>query len=111
MKVLFAVNDDNISNSIITKYQQKFKEIITSKNVYYFKAIIKEMVSFFSCRIATLLNDMFVYWFGCNVLHLNDFIVKCIAQVIIIVLNFILSKLIVFRKKKNTKEEEKKNEN
>ena len=76
-----------------------------------FKAIMKEMFSFFSCRIATMLNDMFVYWFGCNVLHLNDFIVKCIAQVIIIVLNFILSKLIVFRKKKNTKEEEEKNEN
>ena len=45
MKVLFAVNDDNISNSVITKYQQKFKEIITSKNVYYFKAIIKELQS------------------------------------------------------------------
>ena len=46
MKVLFAVNDDNISTSVITKYQQKFKEIITSKNVYYFKAIIKELQSF-----------------------------------------------------------------
>ena len=68
-----------------------------------FKAIMKEMFSFFSCRIATMLNDMFVYWFGCNVLHWNDFIVKCIAQVIIIVLNFILSKLIVFKKKEKHK--------
>ena len=33
MKVLFAVNDDNISNSVITKYQQKYKEIITSKSL------------------------------------------------------------------------------
>ena len=43
MKVLFAVSNDNVSNSIIKKYQQKYKEIITSKNVYYFNAIIKEL--------------------------------------------------------------------
>ena len=43
MKVLFAVSNDNISSSIIKKYQEKYKEIITSKNVYYFNAIIKEL--------------------------------------------------------------------
>ena len=43
MKVLFAVSNDNISNSIIKNYQDKYKEIITSKNVYYFNAIIKEL--------------------------------------------------------------------
>ena len=41
MKVLFAVSNDNVSSSIIKKYQEKYKEIITSKNVYYFNAIIK----------------------------------------------------------------------
>ena len=43
MKVLFAVSNDNVSSSIIKKYQEKYKEIITSKNVYYFNAIIKEL--------------------------------------------------------------------
>lgn len=43
MKVLFAVSNDNITTSVVSKYQQKFKEIITSKNVYYFNAIIKEL--------------------------------------------------------------------
>lgn len=43
MKVLFAVSNDNISTSVVAKYQQKYKEIITSKNVYYFNAIIKEL--------------------------------------------------------------------
>ena len=43
MKVLFAVSNDNVSSSIIQKYQEKYKEIITSKNVYYFNAIIKEL--------------------------------------------------------------------
>ena len=43
MKVLFAVNNENISESIIKKYQQEYKEIISAKNVYYFNAIIKEL--------------------------------------------------------------------
>ena len=43
MKVLFAVSNENISDSIIKKYQQQYKEIISSKNVYYFNAIVKEL--------------------------------------------------------------------
>lgn len=43
MKVLFAVNDENISTSIVKKYQKKYKEIISYKNVYYFNAILKEL--------------------------------------------------------------------
>lgn len=43
MKVLFAVNNESISESIIKKYQQDYKEIITSKNVYYFDAITREL--------------------------------------------------------------------
>lgn len=43
MKVLFAVNNESVSESIIKKYQQMYKEIILSKNVYYFNAILKEL--------------------------------------------------------------------
>lgn len=43
MKVLFAVNNDNISDAIIKKYQKEYKEIISYKNVYYFNAILKEL--------------------------------------------------------------------
>lgn len=43
MKVLFAVNNEKVSESIMKKYQAKYKEIISAKNVYYFNAIIKEL--------------------------------------------------------------------
>jgi len=43
MKVLFAVSNENISESIIKKYQSMYKGIISSKNVYYFNAILKEL--------------------------------------------------------------------
>ena len=43
MKVLFAVNNDEISDAIVKKYQKEYKEILSYKNVYYFNAILKEL--------------------------------------------------------------------
>jgi len=43
MKVLFAINNDNISDAIVKKYQQIYREILSYKNVYYFNAILKEL--------------------------------------------------------------------
>ena len=43
MKILFAVNNDNISDAIVKKYQKEYKEILSYKNVYYFNAILREL--------------------------------------------------------------------
>lgn len=43
MKVLFAVSNEEISESIVKKYQKEYKQIISYKNVYYFNAIVKEL--------------------------------------------------------------------
>lgn len=43
MKVLFAVSNEEISESIVKKYQKEYKQIISYKNVYYFNAILKEL--------------------------------------------------------------------
>ena len=43
MKVLFAISNEEISESIVKKYQAEYKQIISSKNVYYFNAILKEI--------------------------------------------------------------------
>ncbi len=43
MKVLFAVSNEEISESVVKRYQREYKEIISYKNVYYFNAILKEI--------------------------------------------------------------------
>ncbi|MBR1539626.1 MAG: hypothetical protein IJ629_00295 [Clostridia bacterium] len=43
MKVLFAVNNDKISEAVIKKYPKEYKELLSYKNVYYFNAILKEI--------------------------------------------------------------------
>lgn len=60
----------------------------------------KEIISFYLSRISSLLVDMSIMYILVTILHQPDNIVKLINQVIIILLNYILSKLIVFKKEK-----------
>ena len=61
--------------------------------------MLKEAGSFYVSRLSTLLLDMAVMFVGVTVLGQNDKIVKLIDQVLVTVANYIISKLIVFRKK------------
>ena len=61
---------------------------------------LKEATKFVSSRITTLVLDMFVMWLGVTILHFNDKLLKIISQFLVIIGNYILSKLIVFKKEK-----------
>lgn len=61
---------------------------------------IKEATKFVGSRITTLLLDMFVMYLGVTVLKFNDKIMKIIAQILVIVGNYIISKVFVFKEEK-----------
>lgn len=65
---------------------------------------LKEAGKFFLARVVTLVIDMLIMWVGVTTLHLNDKIMKLISQVVIIVSNYIFSKLFVFKKGKDNGE-------
>ena len=60
---------------------------------------VQEAAKFVLSRVTTLLMEMAIMWLGVTVLGVNDRIVKLVAQVVIILANYVLSKLLVFRKK------------
>lgn len=64
--------------------------------------LLKEAGKFFLSRITTLLMEMGIMAVGVSALGINDKIVKLTTQVIIIFANYILSKLLVFRKRKES---------
>lgn len=68
--------------------------VFKSKN----KKVLKEVSSFVASRLVTLFMDMGLMFLGVTVLKLNDKIIKLVVQVIVIVLNYILSKIFVFKK-------------
>ena len=65
------------------------------------KEEIKVFSLFVSSRITTLLIELIFMFLTVKVLLLNDKISKVIAQIIVIILNYIISKIFVFKKKKN----------
>ncbi|MCI7333062.1 MAG: GtrA family protein [Mollicutes bacterium] len=60
---------------------------------------LKEAISFYGSRIATLLLEMGIMFVFVTILHFNDKIIKLVAQVVITILNYVLSKLLIFKKK------------
>ena len=58
----------------------------------------KEITSFVSSRVMTLLFDMGIMGLFVTILHFNDKTMKLVVQVVVTVLNYVLSKLFVFKK-------------
>lgn len=84
--------------AVLFAYITNRKFVFESKN----KNKIKELISFFSARIATLLLEMFIMWFFITLLKLNSdiyvIIFTILTQILVVVGNYILSKIFVFKK-------------
>ena len=68
--------------------------------------VIKEVVSFFSARVATGLLDMALLALFVDVIRLSDLVAKIIDLVITTIINYGLSKWIFKRKSENTAQDD-----
>ena len=68
--------------------------VFKSKN----KNIIKEMGSFFGARLLTLGMEMAIMWIFVTWLGLNEYVFTIIAQILILILNYVFSKIFVFKR-------------
>ena len=64
------------------------------------KEIVREIVSFFACRLATGVVDWVCMFIFVDLLHFSDVIIKACANVLVIILNYVASKLVIFKNKK-----------
>ena len=83
---------------VLFAYFTNRKFVFESKN----ENKLKEFISFVVARIATLLLEMFIMWFFVTLLKLDSdlyvVIFTLVAQVAVIIGNYIFSKLFVFKK-------------
>ena len=63
------------------------------------KDLLKEITKFVSCRLLTLGLEVVLMIAFVSVLHINDMIAKIVLQIVVLVSNYLLSKLFVFVKK------------
>lgn len=81
-----------------------FAYITNRKWVFHSEAhtrreIVKEVSSFFVCRLATGVVDWGCMWLFVDVLQLNDVVIKTMANVVVILLNYVASKMVIFKSK------------
>lgn len=81
---IFAVTFAYVTNRIF---------VFKSKN----KNKLKEIILFYLARITTLLIDMFTMFIMVTLLNINDTISKITVQFIVVILNYLFSKIIVFK--------------
>lgn len=87
-----------------------FAYITNRKFVFKSKSekILKEFTAFVSARIFTLILEMLIMFIFVTLLKLNSdlwvVIWSLVAQVVVIVVNYVLSKLVIFKKEKKNEE-------
>ena len=95
--------DETVSNAIAWLVSVIFA-YITNK-IFVFnstdKKIIKEMIKFVGCRAFSGILDIVLFFIFVKLLKINDIIAKVVISVIVVILNYIFSKLWIFKKRRN----------
>lgn len=66
---------------------------------FAWKLFLFELISFFGARLLSLGVDMAGMWLCLDVIKMHSLLAKIIVNVFVILINYILSKLIIFSKK------------
>lgn len=100
---IFSVN--TVTSSVIAWFAAVLFAYITNRKWVFdskqtgFRNILIEISRFFLCRFATGVVDWVTMYVFVDLLSLNDIIIKISANIIVIILNYVASLLIIFRKK------------
>ncbi len=66
---------------------------------FKFKLFLTELCNFILCRLATGVLDLGIMFVGVDLLKGPAIVLKVVSNVIVIILNYIMSKVLVFKKK------------
>lgn len=93
----------NLANTLSVMLAMLFAYFTNSRFVFESSAStlaekLREFLKFISARLSTMIIEVGGVWLMSDILHINDYIAKFVIQFIVLVLNYILSKLFVFRK-------------
>lgn len=83
--------------SVIFAYITNRKWVFKSKG-NGFAALLKEFSLFVGARVMSLAGDMLIMYVCVSLLHLPGMIAKILANIFVVIFNYIFSKFIIFKK-------------
>lgn len=101
LKLAFPYTVANLISLVLTKLFAYItnKLFVFQTRTESFGALMREFFSFIGARMVTFVIDYFGLILMVETLHMNSLVSKVILQVIVIALNYVFSKLFVFKKK------------
>lgn len=97
----------NVASNVIAWIASVIFAYVTNK-IWVFESrsmelriLAKEIVSFFGCRLATGVLDLAIMYVTVDKLAFHSTLMKCISNVIVIVANYVASKLVIFNHKED----------
>ena len=92
--------NENIANIISIVLAVIFAYIVN--RIFVFKSkeknIIKEFLAFCSARIVTMIFEAVAFYIFASLIGINEMIVKVAVSIVVVILNYIFSRLFVFKK-------------
>ena len=79
------------------------KTIVFDSKCENFKALIKEITSFTTCRLFTQAVSLGMMNLAV-IINMNDILMKVVANIVVIILNYVFSKLFIFKSKEKTED-------
>lgn len=99
----YKISVNNFTSNVVAWIIAVLFAYITNK-VYVFqkhslniRAIIKETMSFAVCRLSTGILDVSIMYFAIDLMQWNALFWKVIANILVIISNFVLSKYWIFK--------------
>jgi putative flippase GtrA len=74
------------------------KPFVFRSHDWSWKAVKPELAKFLGCRIGSGVMEVFVMWLTVEVLFWNGNLMKILVSMLVVILNYVGSKLLVFRK-------------
>lgn len=75
------------------------KLFVFQSKSFTLKLFLWELITFFGARLLSLGVDMLGMWILLDLCGVNSMIAKILVNVLVIIINYVLSKLIIFKKK------------
>lgn len=95
--------DENLSNVIAIILSVLFayftnRKLVFNSNAVTFKENLKEFYKFILGRLFTMILEIVGFYLLFNIIHIHELISKLLITVIVIILNFFISKFFAFKK-------------
>ncbi len=111
--ILYYIFNDLLELQILEGYNYLVASVIAwvgavlfayiTNKLYVFKKkskekIFREIISFITFRLLTLVFDLIIMYVLVDMIKVDDLISKVVANIVVIVLNYVFSKIFIFKK-------------